>query len=138
VPLKNSFVILITNNFRRSFRKRIFQRTEEQSSGTFKIKQNGIFRARLVAFRNSQIPGIDFIESFAPLINDVSFRIILISKLIWKLEASIAGVKTAFLHGELQEEIYKSYDSKIFSVSKESLWACSKRKRVLKKVNLYT
>jgi hypothetical protein len=33
----------------------------------FKIKQNKIFRARLVACEYSQIPGIDFNESFAPV-----------------------------------------------------------------------
>jgi hypothetical protein len=84
----------------------------------FKIKQNEIFRARLVACRNIQIPGIDFNESFAPVINDVSFRIMLIAKLIWNFEASNIDVETAFLHGELQEEIHMnipegmSYDSK--------------------------
>jgi hypothetical protein len=30
----------------------------------------------------------------------------LIEKLIWNLEASIVDVETAFLYGELQEEIY--------------------------------
>jgi Reverse transcriptase (RNA-dependent DNA polymerase) len=39
----------------------------------FKIKRNGVFRARLVACGYSQVPGIDFNESFAPVINDVSF-----------------------------------------------------------------
>jgi hypothetical protein len=83
----------------------------------FKIKRNRIFRARLVACGFSQIPGIDFNESFAPVINDVSFQM-LIAKLIWNLEASIVNLETAFLHGELQEEIYMnipegmSYDSK--------------------------
>jgi hypothetical protein len=38
----------------------------------FKIKQNGIFRVRLVASGYSQIPGINFNESFAPVINNVS------------------------------------------------------------------
>jgi hypothetical protein len=41
-------------------------------------------------------------------VNDVSFRIMLIAKLIWDLQASIADVETAFLHGDLQEEIYMS------------------------------
>lgn len=72
----------------------------------FKIKRNGIFRARLVACGYSQIPGIDFNESFAPVINDVSFRIILITKIMWGLQASIIDVETAFLHGKLSEEIY--------------------------------
>ena len=72
----------------------------------FKIKRNGVFRARLVACGYSQVPGVDFNESFAPVINDVSFRIMLIVKLIWKFQASIIDVETAFLHGNLQEEIY--------------------------------
>jgi hypothetical protein len=83
----------------------------------FKIKQNKNFRARLVACGYSRIPGIDFDESFAPVTNDVSFQIMLIARLIWNLEASIVDVETAYLHGELQEEIYMnipggmSYDS---------------------------
>ena len=72
----------------------------------FKIKRNGVFRARLVACGYSQIPGIDFNESFAPVVNDVSFRIMLIAKLTYNLQASIVDVETAFLHGDLQEEIY--------------------------------
>jgi hypothetical protein len=84
---------------------------------TFNVKRNGIFRAKLVACGYSQIPGIYFNESFAPVINYVKFQIMLIAKLIWNLEASIVDVETAFLHGELQEEIYMnipegmSYDS---------------------------
>jgi hypothetical protein len=72
----------------------------------FKIKRNGVFRARLVACSYSQIPGVNFNESFAPVVNDVSFRIILTAKLLCDLQASIVDVETAFLHGNLQEEIY--------------------------------
>jgi hypothetical protein len=72
----------------------------------FKIKRNGVFRARLVACGYSQIPGVNFNESFAPVVNDASFRIILCAKLLWDLQASIVGVETAFLHENLQEEIY--------------------------------
>jgi Reverse transcriptase (RNA-dependent DNA polymerase) len=60
----------------------------------------------LVACSYSQVPGINFNESFAPVTNDVSFRIMLIAKLVWGLQASIIDVETAFLHGSLSEEIY--------------------------------
>jgi hypothetical protein len=43
--------------------------SEEDAS----MKRNGIFRARLVACGYSQVPGIDFNENYASVINDVSF-----------------------------------------------------------------
>ena len=43
----------------------------------FKIKRNGIFRARLVALGYSQIPGVDFTDNFAPVINDVTYCVVL-------------------------------------------------------------
>jgi hypothetical protein len=82
----------------------------------------------LVACEYSQIPGIDFNESFAPVINDVRFRIMLIAKLIWNLEASIVDMETSFLHSELQEEIYMnipegmSYDSKHCLLLKKTIY----------------
>jgi hypothetical protein len=42
---------------------------------------NRIFRARLVACGYSQVPGTNFNDGFAPVLNDVSFRIMLIAKL---------------------------------------------------------
>jgi hypothetical protein len=72
----------------------------------FDIKRNGTFRARLVACGYSQQPGIDFQDYFAPVVNDVVFRIIVIIQIIHKLEWAIIDVETAFLHGDLQEEIY--------------------------------
>jgi hypothetical protein len=87
----------------------------------FKVKRNVIFRARLVACGYSQILGIDFNESFAPVINDASFRIMLIAKLIWNLEGSIVDAETAFLHGELQEEIYMNIPEGMSYVSKHCL-----------------
>jgi hypothetical protein len=41
-------------------------------------------------------------------VNDVSFRIMLIAKLNQDLQVSIVEVETAFLNGDLQEEIYMS------------------------------
>jgi hypothetical protein len=72
----------------------------------FKVKRNGIFRPRLMVCGYSQIPGIDFSEMFAPVLNDVSFRIMLIAKLAWDMTCSVVDIETAFLHGDLDEEIY--------------------------------
>ena len=72
----------------------------------FKVKRNGVFRARLVACGYSQVPGVDFTESFAPVINDVSFRLMLIAKLVWNMTSTVVDIETAFLHGDLDEEIY--------------------------------
>jgi hypothetical protein len=52
-----------------------------------KIKWNGVFRARLVACGYSQIPGIDFTENYAPIISNVTYRIMLIAEIVWKLSS---------------------------------------------------
>jgi hypothetical protein len=70
------------------------------------VKRNEIFRARLVACGYSQVPGIDFSESFAPVLNEVSLRIMLIAKLVWNMTCTVVDIETAFLHGDLDEEIY--------------------------------
>jgi Reverse transcriptase (RNA-dependent DNA polymerase) len=71
----------------------------------FKVKRNGIFRARLVACGYGQVPIIDFHESFAPVMNDVTLRILLIIMLVWNLIGKGVDIETAFLHGELKEKI---------------------------------
>jgi hypothetical protein len=59
-----------------------------------------------VACGYSQVPGIDFSESFAPVLNDVSFRIMFIAKLVWDMTSTVVDIETAFLHSDLDEEIY--------------------------------
>jgi Reverse transcriptase (RNA-dependent DNA polymerase) len=44
----------------------------------FQEKQNGVFRARLVALGYSQTPGIDFSEIYSPVVGDSSFYLILL------------------------------------------------------------
>jgi len=72
----------------------------------FKIKRNGVYRARLVALGYSQIPGVDFQDNYAPVINDVTFRLMLIRVLVEGLKTRAIDIETAFLHGDLEEEIY--------------------------------
>jgi hypothetical protein len=47
----------------------------------------------------SQDPGLRFNDSFAPVVNDVTFQILLILMLVWNLKAKISKVETAFSHG---------------------------------------
>ena len=49
---------------------------------------------------------MDFTESYAPVINDTSWRILIIAMMVMKLEARIVDVETAFLFGDLEEEVY--------------------------------
>ena len=72
----------------------------------FDIKRTGIFRARLVACGYSQVPGIDFSDFYAPVVNDSVFRIILILQIVFQLSSAIMDVETAFLNGGLKEKIY--------------------------------
>jgi Reverse transcriptase (RNA-dependent DNA polymerase) len=59
-----------------------------------------------VACGYSQDPGINFGESFAPVLNDVSFRIMINAKLIWNMTSTVLDIETALLHGNLIKEIY--------------------------------
>ena len=49
---------------------------------------------------------MDFSQVFSPVCNDITFRIVLICMILWKLEGLIFDVTTAFLTGDLEEEIY--------------------------------
>ncbi len=54
----------------------------------------------------SQVPGVDYTENYAPVINDVAWHIWLIAMLIWNLDAIIINVESAFPYVNLDEEIY--------------------------------
>ncbi len=69
-------------------------------------KDSGIYRSRTVAKGFSHVPSVDFTQNFAPVVNDVSFRIVLTYKVMHRLDSSQFDVDTAFLYGELEEEIY--------------------------------
>ena len=70
------------------------------------IKADGRFKARLVAKGFTQVQGTDFKETFSPVSRYKSIRYIPAhaALLDWEIEAM--DVKTAFLYGELKEEIY--------------------------------
>ena len=71
----------------------------------FKVKRSGLHQARLVALGYSHIPGVDFTANFAPVVNDVTLRLSLMMKKMKGWYSKLVDVESAFLYGELEEEI---------------------------------
>ena len=72
----------------------------------FKVKTDGRYRARLVVKGYNQIPGVDFTESHAPVASDVTIRCVLVESTIREWDVEQIDVETAFLYGDLKEEVY--------------------------------
>ena len=72
----------------------------------FKRQEDGQYKARLVAQGYAQKPRIDFHETFAPVAKFTTLRslLALAADNDWDIDGM--DVKTAFLHGELEEVIY--------------------------------
>ena len=86
-------------------------RTPIKSKWILKIKPgvNGAeprYKARLVAKGYSQRFGKDFDQTFAPVAKQDTLRIVLSFVAAYDLKMCQLDIKTAFLYGELSEEIY--------------------------------
>ncbi|MCO5600644.1 hypothetical protein L7F22_054759 [Adiantum nelumboides] len=66
------------------------------------------YKARLVARGFTQIPGMDYSETFSPVLRITSFRVLIAIAALFGFLLHQMDVRTAFLNGDLQEEIYMS------------------------------
>ena len=81
--------------------KWIFRKKE-----AFSKKEGEKFKAQLVAKGYSQREGIYYNEIFSSVVKHTSIRVILGFVTMHDMELKQLDVKTAFLHGDLEEEIY--------------------------------
>lgn len=93
------------------------------------------YRARLVARGFSQIYGLDYTETYAPVVNMTSIRALLAYAASENLTISLFDVKTAFLYGSLDETIYMeqpegfSVDNNKVCLLKKSLYGLKQAPR---------
>ena len=64
------------------------------------------FKARLVAKGFRQREGIDYFDTYAPVARITSIPVLIALASIYKLVVHQMDVKTAFLNGNLDEEVY--------------------------------
>ena len=79
------------------------------------------YKVRIVARGDTQREGVDYKEVFAPTANLESVRIICTLAAKYNLELDQMDVSTAYLNGELQEEIYM-YPPSCVEIPKDHCW----------------
>lgn len=90
-------------------------RLKEESDGRRRYK------ARLVVKGFQQKQGIDFTEIFSPVVKMTTIRVILSIVAAENLHLEQLDVKTAFLHGDLEEDIYMTQPEGFEVPGKENL-----------------
>ncbi|KAK5959780.1 uncharacterized protein PWA37_001157 [Arxiozyma heterogenica] len=76
------------------------------SRWVFNIKDGNRFKARLVAQGHTQKAGIDYQETFAPVVRYDSVRIFLAISALLNLRVHQMDVDTAFLNSKMEEPVY--------------------------------
>ncbi|KAL5769249.1 hypothetical protein ACOSQ2_016032 [Xanthoceras sorbifolium] len=91
----------------------------------FRIKEehngNKRYKARMVVKGFQQKEGIDYNEIFSPIVKLTTIRLVLKIVAAENLHLEQLDVKTAFLHGDLEEEIYMRQPEGFKEAGKENL-----------------
>ena len=91
-----------------------------KSKWVFKLKADGHYHTRLMAKGFTQIPGIDYDETFSPVAHFDSIRLLLALAALENWEIHQLDVKSAFLNGVLDEEIYMEQPQGFIIAGKEN------------------
>lgn len=87
------------------------------------------YKARLVTKGFTQKDGVDYKETFSPVSKKDSLRIVLALVAHYDLELHQMDVKTAFLNGDLEEEVYMAQPEGFVTAGKENL-VCKLKKSI--------
>ena len=102
-------------------------RTPIKCRWVYDIKSDGRKKARLVAKGFSQRPGLDYDETFSPVARYETIRLLLAISVLEKWDIEALDVKTAFLYGDLEADIYmqqpegyvvKGQEQKVYQLKK--------------------
>ena len=75
----------------------------------------------MVACGYSQIVGIDLTGNYLPVVDDITFHLLLLAMMYFGLTAKIVHVETAFLYEEIEEEIFTECPPRMEGITKENV-----------------
>ena len=84
------------------------------------------FKARLVAQGCKQVAGVDYDQTFAPVSTHACRRVMLNLAASEGLVVHQVDIKTAFLNGEAEEEVYVAQPPGFHSGDKSQVWKLKK------------
>jgi hypothetical protein len=107
-----------------------------KSKWVFKLKVDGHYCAHLVAKGFMQIPGIDFDETFSPVTRFELLQMLLALAVLGDWHIHQMDVKSVFLNGELDEDIYMEQPQGFIIFGLVSLVCCLKKSNIWSQTSL--
>ena len=119
------------------------------STWAFKCKRypDGLikkFKARFCARGNQHLEGIDFFETYAPVVQWTTIRLMFILEILLGLKSKQGDVTCAFLHADLEPgenvyvdmplgfcSIFKGWNKEMSQIEEDSLWTLAEPSSVL-------